>query len=146
MYCLFKLKASPQGLLKLTKQFVLLAVCMVFGLIAKSQSPVYLLAPADSQFVMEVSRAKNEVIIAITFKDALVFDNVTIEREPNFSQNFSQCAYIDYADVKKKGRRIVKKDLYPYPASNDVLYRLKFATPDGAIRTYAPVLLPAVSK
>jgi hypothetical protein len=118
----------------------------VCSLMAKSQDTVYSYVPADSQFVMEISRARNEVIISITFNDSLVFDNVSIEREPSFSQNFSQCAYIDYADVKKKGRHIIKRDLYPFPASDNVLYRLKFSTSDGAIRTYPPLLLPSASK
>jgi hypothetical protein len=123
--------------------FVILLACNLF---AKSQTATYSFVPADSAFVMEVSRSKNEVIISIAFNDSLVFDNVSIEREPSFSQNFSQCGYFDYADLKKKGRHLVKKDLYPFPASNDVLYRLKFTTVEGVIRTYPPVMLPAVSK
>ena len=124
----------------------MLLIGIISALSVKSQTVTYTFTPADSEFVMEVSRGKSEVIIAVTFKDSLVFDNVAIEREASFSQNFSQCGYIEYADIKKKGRHIVKKDLYPFPASNDVLYRLKFTTADGAIRTYPPVILPSVSK
>ena len=130
----------------MVRQVVILLIGMVSALSAKSQTATYSFTPADSEFVMEVSRGKNEVIIAVTFKDSLVFDNVAVEREASFSQNFSQCGYIEYADVKKKGRRIVKKDQYPFPASSDVMYRLKFTTDEGAIRTYPPVILPAVSK
>jgi hypothetical protein len=131
---------------KITYRSIMLIVLTISGLIAKSQAPVYTFAPADEEFVMEISRGHNEVIISLTFNDSLVFDNVSIERESSFSQNFSQCAYFDYAELKKKGRTIIKKDEYPFPASNDVLYRIKLATTDGAIRTYPGVKLPALTK
>jgi hypothetical protein len=138
MFLLTGLIAKPQATGSSQKDS---AINAFFG-----HSESYSYTPADDEFTIELSRVKNEVIISITFRDSLVFDNVSIEREPSFSQNFSLCGYIDYADVKKKGRHIIKKDAYPYPASNDVLYRIKMASTDGAIRTYPPVLLPAVIK
>jgi hypothetical protein len=132
---------------KLACQGGMLMMLLAGVLFANAQAATYSFAPADSEFVMEISRVKNEVIISLTFRDSLVFEYVSIEREPNFSQNFSQCEYIDYNDFKKKGgHKVVKKDVYPYPASTDVLYRVKLATVDGAIRTYPAVQLPAVNK
>jgi len=95
---------------------------------------------------MEVSRAKNEVIVSLTFKDSLVFDYVAIERKADFNQEFSQCGYIGYDELKAKGRHIIKKDIYPYPGSSDVLYRIKLATVEGATRIYPAVSLPATTK
>jgi hypothetical protein len=101
---------------------------------------------ADSEFVMVISRVKTEVVISITFKDSLVFDYVSIERQPDYSPIFTQCKYISYAEANEKGRHIVIHDAYPYAASIDVAYRVKLAYKDGAMRTYPPLLLPAVSK
>ena len=122
--------------------FILLAICSS----AMGQSPDVSFAPADSEFVMDISRVKTDVIISITFKDSLVFNYVSIERQANFSQTFTQCKYISYDEAKSKGRHIVIDDTYPYAASIDVSYRVKLTTKDGAMRTYPPVLLPAVSK
>jgi len=95
---------------------------------------------------MEIKRVKADVIISITFKDSLEFNYVSIERQASTSQIFTQCKYISYAEAKNKGRHIVIDDEYPYPASIDVSYRVKLNTKDGAMRTYPPILLPAVSK
>lgn len=132
--------------LKLTRHSLLFVSFLLSAFAAHSQSPQYSFAPADSQFVMQLSRIKNEVVIALDFNDSLIFEYVAIERRPNFSEEFSQCKYITYDEIKTKGRHIVKKDVYPYPASSDVLYRIKLATAEGVIRTYPPVTLPAVSK
>ena len=122
----------------------LLFICA--SLLTKAQSPEYGFVPADSQFVFTLSREKSDVRISITFNDSLVFDYVAIERKADFNQEFSQCKYITYDEIKNKGRHVVRKDTYAYPASSDVLYRIKLATREGAIRTYAPVTLPAVIK
>lgn len=125
----------------------LLAGCFILcGLLLHAQINEVSYAPADSEFVMTITRVKTEVVFSITFSDSLVFDNISIERQPDFGQVFTQCTYISYADVKNKSRHVTTKDIYPYSASTDVSYRVKLTTKDGAIRTYPPVLLPAVSK
>ena len=129
---------------------ILAFVLLVSGFSAVGQTPVassaVSFAPADSEFVMEIKRVKTDVIISITFKDSLVFNYVSIERQANFSQTFTQCKYISFNEAKNKGRHIVIDDEYPYAASIDVSYRVKLNTKDGAMRTYPPILLPAVSK
>jgi len=123
----------------------LLLVMLVLGAqLVYGQAEVYNFTPADSQYVMELARGKNEVTITITFNDSVVFDYVSIERRASFTPEFSQCSYISYDDVKKKGRHIVKKDSYPYPASSDVEYRIKWTSADGAMRTYPSLTLPAI--
>ena len=125
---------------------VLLFAFVLVSFFAKSQAPQYSFAPADSQFVFTLSRQKSEVIISLTFNDSLVFDYVAIERKADFNQEFSQCKYITYDEVKTKGRHLVKHDTYAYPASSDVLYRIKMGTAEGAIRIYPAVTMPAVKK
>ena len=121
---------------------------LIYSLSSIGQTPIassaVTFAPADSEFVMEIKRVKTDVIISITFKDSLEFNYVSIERQANFSQTFTQCKYISYNEAKNKGRHIVIDDEYPYAASIDVSYRVKLNTKDGAMRTYPPILLPAV--
>jgi hypothetical protein len=121
---------------------------LIYVLSARCQTPeassAVSFAPPDSEFVMEIKRVKTEVIISITFKDSLEFNYVSIERQANFSQTFTQCKYISYNEAKNKGRHITIDDEYPYAASIDVSYRVKINTKDGAMRTYPPILLAAV--
>ena len=124
----------------------LLFAFLLLSFFSKSQAPEYSFAPADSQFVFSLSRQKSEVIISLTFNDSLVFDYVAIERKADFNQEFSQCKYITYDEVKTKGRHLLKHDTYAYPASSDVLYRIKMGTAEGAIRIYPSVTMPAVKK
>ena len=125
-------------------------IFLISGLSVMGQTPApssaVTFAPADSEFVMEIKRVKTDVIISITFKDSLEFNYVSIERQANFSQTFTQCKYISYDEAKNKGRHIVIDDEYPYAASIDVSYRVKLNTKDGAMRTYPPIMLPAVGK
>jgi hypothetical protein len=114
--------------------------------IPQLQSESNSFVPADSEFVMQVSRINNEVIISITFNDSLIFDYAAIERKAEFNGEFSQCKYIPYAEVKTKGRHQVKKDIYAYAGANDVLYRLKLVTNDGVERIFPAINLPAVKK
>ncbi len=102
--------------------------------------------PVDSEFMMQVSRIRNEVIITITFNDSLVFDYAAIERKADFNAEFSQCKYISYDEVKTKGRHLVKKDTYAYAGANDVMYRIKLVTREGAQRIFPAINLPAVIK
>ena len=125
---------------------ILILILLAGGISAMAQSETYSFAPADSQFVMELARGKNEVTIAITFRDSIDFEYVAVERKADFSQEFSQCSYLGFDEVKAKGRKVVKRDIYPFPASSDVQYRLKFSTTDGATRTYPSVTLPATKK
>jgi hypothetical protein len=131
-------------------RYIFTFTLLTYGLSAMGQSPeassAVTFAPADSEFVMEIKRVKTDVIISITFKDSLEFNYVSIERQANFSQTFTQCKYISFAEAKNNGRHIVIDDEYPYAASIDVSYRVKLNTKDGAMRTYPPILLPAVSK
>lgn len=84
--------------------------------------------------------------MSITFNDSLVFDYVAIERQSGINKAYSQCKYITYAEVKAKGRQVVKKDTYPFPEATDVYYRLRLVTNDGPMRTYPPIRLPAVAE
>ncbi len=124
---------------------VLIFSLLLAGLMVSAQSEKYSFAPSDSDFVMELSRSKGEVIISLSFNDSLVFDYVAIEKKAEFNGEFSQCKYIPYSELKN-GRHLVKKDMYAYSGSSDVLYRLKFVSKDGAIRTYPPITLPALKK
>jgi hypothetical protein len=134
------------GVSKFTRFFLLLLFTITSGLTAKSQTPDCYFAPADSAFVLEISRVKTEVVLSITFKDSLLFDFVSIERQPDFAQSFTQCKYITYEEAKNSGRHVVMRDLYPVAASTNVMYRVKLGAKDGAMRTYPPVELKAVSK
>jgi len=102
--------------------------------------------PVDSEFIMQVARINNEVVISLTFNDSLVFDYVSIERKAEFNGEFSQCKYISYDELKTKGRHMVKKDTYAYAGANDVQYRLKLVTKEGAQRIFPAINLPAVKK
>lgn len=97
----------------------------------------------ENEFTMSVVREKGDIIITVVFADSLQFEYAAIEREAEFDNNFSQCSYIDYSDVKSHGMKIRRKDNYPYPATSDVLYRLKITMNDGITRIYPPVQLPA---
>lgn len=120
-------------------------VLLLYGFTAKAQSGTYSFTPADSEFVMQISREKTDVKIELTFNDSLSFDHVAIERRAD-NPEFSQCKYISFDELKKRGRHLVERDMYPYAGSADVAYRLKLVTKDGAERTYPPISLPAVKK
>lgn len=115
------------------------------GFTARSQSDTISFAPADSNFVMQISRLKGEVIISITFSDSLVFDYAAVEKRADFNAEFSQCKYIAYDEVKAKGRHLVKKDQYGYSGSNEVAYRIKLVSKEG-MRIYPPISLPPLTK
>jgi hypothetical protein len=100
----------------------------------------------DSEFVMSVARSSNEVTITLTFSKDFDFDYASIERKPEFEQSFSQCKHISSAELKPGSRQLVKKDIYPYPGTVDVLYRIKMASKDGGIRIYPAVRLPAFNR
>ena len=125
---------------------VIISAFLLFSFTAKSQSEKYSFAPSDSGFIMEISRSKGDVIISLTFNDSIVFDYVAIERKAEFNGEFSQCKYIPYSEIKNGNRHLVKKDIYAYSGSSDVLYRLKFVSKDGAMRIYPAIALPAVKK
>jgi hypothetical protein len=131
---------------KFVRLFALLLLVTSSSLTAKSQAPDCYFAPADSAFVLEISRVKTEVVLSITFKDSLQFDFVSIERQPDFALSFTQCKYITYEEAKNSGRHVVMTDHYPVAASTNVMYRVKLGTKDGAMRTYPPVQLKSVSK
>jgi hypothetical protein len=126
--------------------FLLCSRMAISQTINPPQSESSSFVPVDSEFIMQVSRINNEVVISITFNDSLVFDYAAIERKAEFNGEFSQCKYISYEEVKTKGRHLVKKDTYAYAGANNVLYRLKLVTKDGAQRIFPAINLPAVKK
>lgn len=124
-------------------------VCMLlFGSMAigaYAQSSDNMLVASDSEFVMQVVREKGEITLTIKFTDPKVeFDYIAIERKPFGETNFSQCKYISYADVKAANMNIKRKDSYPLPRTDDVLYRLKITTKEGIIRIFPPIRLASL--
>jgi hypothetical protein len=148
----FTLPCAAHRLEPVIKSVFLFLALLLCNLAAKSQkadtpqSESSSFMPADSEFIMQVSRINNEVVISLTFNDSLVFDYVSIERRAEFNGEFSQCKYISYDEVKTKGRHLVKKDTYAYAAANDVLYRIKLVTKEGAQRIFPAIDLPSVKK
>jgi len=114
---------------------------MLIGITASAQYSENVMVGPENEVVMKVVRQNKEIVISIFIADSLMFDYMTVERKADFDQSFSQCKYISYSDLKPGERNIIKKDNYPFPATSDVLYRLKMITKDGAMRTYAPIRL-----
>lgn len=115
-----------------------------FTINVKAQSNDNTLVASDSEFVMKVVREKGEIVLTVEFSDSAMFDYMAIERKVFSDPSYSQCKYVDYKDVKAANMKIKRKDTYPYPASSDVLYRLKITTKDGIIRIFPPIRLAAV--
>lgn len=103
-----------------------------------------ILVATDSEFVMQVVREKGEITLTINFAPTSTFDYMTIERKPFGETNFSQCKYVTYADVKAADMKVKRKDTYPLPRTDDVLYRLKITTKEGIIRIFPPIRLAAL--
>ena len=104
-----------------------------------------MLVASDSEFVMQVVRVKGEITLTVHFTSTdPQFDYITIERKPFGETNFSQCKYISYTEAKAASMHITRKDNYPLPRSEDVLYRLKITTKEGIIRIFPPIRLAAL--
>jgi hypothetical protein len=112
--------------------------------VANAQKDGDTFTPPDSEFVMTVERVNGEIILTVSFADSLSFDFASIEREADFDNSFSQCKYIRYDDARASHMVVKRKDTYPYPATSDVLYRLRITSKDGISRIYPPVHLPAL--
>lgn len=124
-------------------RYLIIACFLLSGSILFGQDKSSSFTPADSTFGISVTRVGTETEISLWFSEQLTFVSCAIERKPEFDQNFSQCKYIGFEDVKKN-HHMIKKDAYPYPKNVDMQYRLKLVMPDGVVRIYPPVTLPQV--
>ncbi len=132
--------------LKLIRKSYIIVGFLLLGMLPVFSQQSNTLTPADSSFTMKVSREKGEIFISLSFAPTFVFDYVAVERRSDIDQSYTQCKYIDFAEVIKNQRHLVKKDNYPYPGASPVLYRLKVVAKDGTERAYPPLLLPSVKQ
>jgi hypothetical protein len=101
---------------------------------------------ADGIVAVEVSRGAKGVEITMHFTNATQIDNVMIEKSGDPQNGFSQCRYVKFNETGSDSVTMVKRDSYPYTASQDVYYRVKIITKDGASRVYSSVRLPGVKE
>jgi len=71
--------------------------------------------------------------------------NISIEKSADALNGFSQCKYIKFNESANDSVLIIKRDVYPLAASEDVYYRVKTVTKEGVSRAYPPVRLPALN-
>ena len=123
--------------------WLMLMLCT--GVYGHAQKTVYSVHSADDEIVLEIWRDKGNVMLSVKVSDSLALDYLTIERRPDFQESFTQCKYITNEDLKAAGGHILKKDVYAYPGSGSVMYRIKVSQ-NGGTRTYPAVVLPALGK
>ncbi len=126
-----------------------LKISIVFLLVASahfsfSQNNDYFLKSSDNEVAIEVSRGAEGIEIALLFTRASQFEFVTIEKSADAQNNFSQCKYIKFNESANDSVVIVKRDVYPLNASEDVYYRVKTITKEGVSRVYPAVRLPGL--
>lgn len=109
-----------------------------------SQNNDYFLKSSDNEVAIEVSRGAEGIEIALLFTKASQFEYVTIEKSADSQNNFSQCKYIKFNESANDSVVIVKRDVYPLNASDDVYYRVKTITKEGVSRVYPAVRLPGL--
>jgi hypothetical protein len=122
--------------------FTLLPFAFLFS---AAQSNDYQLTAPDSTFTIHIARIKAQVVITLSFHKEVDCDYVAIERKADNDNSFHQCKYIDRDELQSGKEHFTCTDIYPPPATSDVLYRLKIAYANDAMRTYPPVRLPAVN-
>lgn len=116
----------------------LAAAMMVVFSFANSEASF---SSTDEEVSMQVERGKGEVLLHLTVKDMSKYDHILIERSSNNQNYFGQCKYITCSEEKTVNGMLTKVDKYPFPATNDVFYRVKTVTKDGISRAYPPVML-----
>ena len=99
---------------------------------------------SDDEFVFSVTRNKTVVNLKIEFKDLSQYSTVAVERRSFEQQNFTLCKYVEVNEEIAKANTIEADDKYPLPAITDCFYRLRLTFPDGGVRTYPAIHLPAV--
>ncbi len=125
-------------------QILIVALFTFSSSIVFSQSSDYFLKSTDQELAIEVSRSNNGIEIAIFLTKASQFEYVLIEKSADPQNGFSQCKYIKFNESANDSVVIVKRDVYPLTASEDVYYRVKTITKDGASRVYPSVRLPGL--
>ncbi len=111
---------------------------------AFSQSADYKLSSSDNEFSMQLFRESDGVDISLLFTKASQFEYISIEKSADAQNGFSQCKYIKFNESANDSVLIIKRDVYPLAASEDVYYRVKTVTKEGVTRAYPPVRLPAL--
>ena len=109
-----------------------------------SQNNDYFLKSSDNEVAIEVSRGNGGIDVAIIFTKASQFEYVMIEKSADSQNGFSQCKYIKFNESANDSVVIVKRDVYPLNASDDVYYRVKTITKEGVSRVYPAVRLPGL--
>ncbi len=125
--------------------FYIPALLLVTFSSAFSQSSDYQLKSSDTEFAMQLFRESDGIDISLLFTKASQFEYVSIEKSAAAQNGFSQCKYIKFNESANDSVLIIKRDLYPLAASEDVYYRVKTVTKEGVTRTYPPVRLPALN-
>lgn len=129
-------------ILVLKISFIFLFMISAVG--AFSQNNDYFLKSSDNEVAIEVSRGDGGIDIAVVFTKASQFEYVMIEKSADSQNGFSQCKYIKFNESANDSVTIVKRDVYPLNASDDVYYRIKTITKDGVSRVYPSVRLPGL--
>ena len=112
---------------------------------AFSQSSDYQLMSSDNEFAMQLFREIDGIDISLLFTKASQFEYISIEKSADALNGFSQCKYIKFNESANDSVLIIKRDVYPLAASEDVYYRVKTVTKEGVSRAYPPVRLPALN-
>jgi hypothetical protein len=100
----------------------------------------------EREINFDIERKQGEIALYFQSASFSAYDEILVERCGSDNGNYSVCKTIEVAQVKIDGDYYKTSDKYPLTAQKDCYYRIRTVSKDGAMKTFPPVLLPALSK
>ena len=100
----------------------------------------------EREINFDVERAQGEIALFFQSDVFGTYDEIIVERSFSDVSGFSACKTIEVSQTKIVGGYYKTSDKYPMAGQKDCYYRIKTVSKEGVIKTFPPVLLPALTK
>jgi hypothetical protein len=100
----------------------------------------------DREINFDIERKQGEIALYFQSSSFSSYEEILVERCGSDNGSYSVCKTIEVSQVKIDGDYYKTSDKYPLTAQKDCYYRIRTVSKDGAMKTFPPVLLPALTR